>query len=202
MTRDEILSRLTDLGFDPYTEAVKSFQRSRGLKDDGLVGPITTKALQADAAPSGGEMKVSAKGRKLLSEREGVRLKAYQDSVNIWTIGVGHTSAAGAPHVAPGMAITAAECDEILSRDLAKFEKTVLDAVNVSLAQHEFDALVSFAFNVGGGAFAGSTLLKMLNAGDRKGAADEFRDWTKAGGKKLQGLVNRREGERAQFLGL
>lgn len=200
MTRDEILSRLTDLGFDPYTEAVKAFQRSRGLTADGIVGPITTKALQADA--DSGEMKTSAKGRKLLSEREGVRLKAYQDSVNIWTIGVGHTSAAGAPHVVPGMTITAAECDEILSRDLAKFEKSVLDAVTVPLAQHEFDALVSFAFNVGSGAFRGSELLKKLNSGDRKGAADEFRDWTKAGGKRLQGLVNRREGERAQFLGL
>lgn len=153
------------------------------------------------AEPPSEGMKVSPAGRKAIAEREGTRLTAYKDSVGIWTVGVGHTSAAGPPNVTPGMKITASECDEILSRDLAKFEKAVLEVVKVHLAQHEFDALVSFAFNVGGGAFAKSTLLKKLNAGDRMGAADEFLKWTKAGGQTLKGLKTRRESEREQFLG-
>lgn len=181
-------------------------------KIDGDQGPLTNAALMAyaqqtmfgktsePAKPSG--MTVSLAGRLAISNREGVRLKAYQDSVNIWTIGVGHTSAAGPPRVMPDLTITSAECDEILTRDLAKFEAAVLDAVKVPLAQHEFDALVSLAFNIGGGAFAKSTLVKRLNAGDRQGAADAFLMWDKAGGKTLKGLTTRRKAERLQFLGL
>lgn len=145
-------------------------------------------------------MKTSAAGRKLIEQREGVELTAYKDSVGIWTIGVGHTSAAGAPKVAAGMKITAAQASEILSRDLATFEAAVSSAVKVPLNQNEFDALVSFAFNVGTGAFKGSTLLKRLNAGDRQAASDQFLVWNKItiNGKKqvLKGLTIRREAER------
>lgn len=146
-------------------------------------------------------MQTSQRGRDAIAKREGVRLNAYRDSVGIWTIGVGHTAAAGHPAPVRGMKISKAECDEILSRDLAKFEAAVDRAVTVSMAQHEFDALVSLAFNIGGGAFAKSSVVRRLNAGNRRGAADAFRLWNKAGGKVLQGLVNRRESERAQFLG-
>ena len=149
-------------------------------------------------------MKTSAAGRKLIEQREGVELKAYKDSAGILTIGVGHTSAAGAPKVTSGMKITAAEASEILSRDLATFEAAVSSAVKVPLNQNEFDALVSFAFNVGAGAFKGSTLLKRLNTGDRQAAADQFLVWNKitVNGKKqvLNGLTIRREAERKQFL--
>ncbi|MCH4540216.1 lysozyme [Ochrobactrum sp. A-1] len=149
-------------------------------------------------------MKTSTAGRKLIEQREGVELTAYKDSAGIWTIGVGHTSAAGAPKVTPGMKITAAEASEILSRDLATFEAAVSSAVKVPLNQNEFDALVSFAFNVGAGAFKSSTLLKRLNAGDRQAAADQFLVWNKItiNGKKqaLKGLTIRREAERKQFL--
>lgn len=145
-------------------------------------------------------MKTSAAGRKALAQREGNKLTAYLDSVNVLTIGVGHTSRAGPPKVTKGMKITAAESDEILSRDLATFEKAVNDAVKVPLSQNEFDALVSLAFNIGGGAFKKSTLVRKLNAGDRSGAADAFRSWNKAGGKALKGLTTRREAERKQFL--
>ena len=149
-------------------------------------------------------MKTSAAGRKLIEQREGVELTAYKDSAGIWTIGVGHTSAAGAPKVVAGMKITAAQASEILSRDLATFEVAVAAAVKVPLNQSEFDALVSFAFNVGAGAFKGSTLLKRLNAGDRQAAADQFLVWNKItiNGKKqvLKGLTTRREAERKQFL--
>ena len=145
-------------------------------------------------------MKTSAAGRAAIARREGNKLKAYKDSVGIWTIGVGHTTAAGLPKVAAGLVITAAQSDEILSRDLAKFENAVNGAVKVPLSQNQFDALVSLAFNIGGGAFAKSTLVRKLNKGDYRGAADSFMNWNKAGGKVLDGLTKRRNEERAQFL--
>jgi lysozyme len=117
-------------------------------------------------------MNTSPAGRKVLVQREGRRLKAYRDSVDVWTIGVGHTSAAGPPKVVPGLTITEAECDAIFSRDLAAFAASVEAAVKVPLAQHEFDALVSFCYNIGQAGFARSTVVRRLNAGDRRGAAD------------------------------
>lgn len=149
---------------------------------------------------STGLMTVSPAGRKAITKHEGNVLTAYQDSVGVWTIGVGHTAAAGSPAPKAGMKITAAESDEILSRDLKTFEKGVRDAVKVKLNQNEFDALVSLAFNIGVGAFSKSTLVKKLNAGDKAGAADQFLVWNKAGGRVLKGLANRRQDERKQFL--
>lgn len=145
-------------------------------------------------------MQTSAAGRKAITQREGNKLTAYKDSVGIWTIGVGHTSAAGAPKVTQGLKITAAQSDEILSRDLKLFEAAVFKAVKVPLSQNEFDALVSLAFNIGGKAFAGSSVVKKLNAGDRKGAADAILLWNKACGRIVKGLVSRRKDERTQFL--
>ena len=144
-------------------------------------------------------MKTSDQGIALIKHHEGVRLTAYADPVGVLTIGYGHTSAAGAPQVTRGMKITQAGADAILRQDLAKFEGYVSSAVKVPLNQNEFDALVSFTFNLGPGNLRSSTLLKKLNAGDRAGAADEFLKWTKAGGKTLPGLVKRREAERALF---
>lgn len=149
-------------------------------------------------------MKTSAAGRKIIEQREGVVLTAYKDSAGILTIGVGHTSAAGSPKVTPGMKITATEASQILSRDLNIFEQAVTSSVKVALNQNEFDALVSLAFNIGADAFKKSTLLKKLNADDRRGAADQFLVWNKitVNGKKqaLKGLTTRREAERKQFL--
>ena len=148
-------------------------------------------------------MKVSAAGRKAIAGHEGVRLKAYPDPATggePWTIGVGHTSAAGPPKVTKGMTITADECDEILSRDLAVFERAVESAVKAPLNQNQFDALVSFTFNVGVGNLQKSTLLRKLNAHDYRGAADQFAVWNKAAGKVMKGLTKRRADERALFL--
>lgn len=145
-------------------------------------------------------MKTSEWGIDLIKQHEGLRLNAYPDPAHGWkvaTIGYGHTSAAGPPKVEQGMKITEVGAVEILRQDLAKFEKYVTDAVKVPLTQAQFDALVSFTFNLGPGNLRSSTLLKKLNAGDRAGAADEFLKWTKAGGKTLPGLVKRREAERA-----
>lgn len=187
----------------PQTDyAIKQFQSANGLVRDGDVGPKTlAKLFPVKSVPQVRKMVTSAAGRAAITQREGNVLTSYRDSVGILTIGVGHTTAAGAPTVAPGMKISAAQSDEILSRDLATFEKAVLDAVKVPLAQSEFDALVSLAFNIGGKAFSDSTLVKKLNAEDRAGAADQFGVWIKAGGKTLQGLVTRRQAERRQFLG-
>jgi lysozyme len=140
-------------------------------------------------------MKTSASGRAAISKREGNILTAYRDSVSVLTIGVGHTSAAGPPIVTPGMKITAEQSDEILSRDLVSVENDVNSAVNVPLTQNQFDALVSFVFNIGGTAFRKSTLLKKLNAHDFAGAADQFLVWV-----KQKELTGRRKAERQQFL--
>ncbi len=149
-------------------------------------------------------MKTSLAGRKAIAQREGNKLTAYVDSVGVLTIGVGHTSSAGAPKVTKGMKITAAESDAILSRDLATFERAVEGTVKVPVNQSQFDALVSLAFNIGGGAFAKSSLVRKLNAGDTRGAADAFLSWNKGkvNGKlvEIKGLTTRRKAERAQFL--
>jgi lysozyme len=192
-TAKDVQARLRELGY--YNGNI-----------DGAIGPLTSAAIleALRGVPVrgvvGDAMVTSPEGRRLLTIREGSRTKAYKDSVGIWTIGVGHTSMAGAPHVTPGLVITNAEVDEILSRDLVQFEKVVRDSVKVPLRQNEFDALASLAFNIGGGAFAKSTLVKKLNAGDRPGAANAFLSWDKAGGRKLPGLTKRREAERLQFL--
>lgn len=148
-------------------------------------------------------MKTSKAGRAAITAREGLRLQAYPDPATKgepYTIGVGHTSAAGPPKVKVGMRITAAESDAILARDLADVERTVNAKVKVPLSQSQFDALVSLVFNIGGGAFASSTLLKKLNAGDYDGAADQFLRWNKVKGRVVKGLTTRRIAERKQFL--
>lgn len=149
-------------------------------------------------------LRTSAAGRKAIAQHEGTKLTAYVDSVGVLTIGVGHTSAAGPPVVKKGMKITAAECDEILARDLAAVETDVNRLVKVPITQNQFDALVSLVFNIGGTAFRKSSLLRKLNAGDIAGAGAQFLVWNKGtvNGKKvaIKGLTTRRQAERALFL--
>ncbi len=133
-------------------------------------------------------------GLTALIEREGERLTAYKDSVGVWTIGVGHTSAAGSPAVKPGMKITKAESREILARDLVKFENAIMNAVKAKLGPHQWDSLFSICFNVGPG-FAKSTCVRQINAGDVKGAADAILMWNKP-----KEILSRRRAERQQFL--
>jgi lysozyme len=131
----------------------------------------------------------------LLKKFEGCKLKAYKCPAGIWTIGYGHTSAAGEPVVTEGMTITQEEAEAILKRDLAKYEKPVVDLVKVPLTQHQFDVLVDFAYNAGVGNLKTSTLLKKVNAGDFDAVPTELMKWTKGGGKELPGLVRRRRAE-------
>lgn len=138
----------------------------------------------------------SASGRALITCYEGEKLKAYRCPAGIWTIGVGHTG----PDVKPGMTITQARSQEILSEDLAKFEEAVNTLCPVT-TQDQFDALVSFAFNVGAEALKTSTLRRKHNDGDYAGAAAEFARWNKAGGRVLPGLTTRRAAEAALYRG-
>jgi len=139
-------------------------------------------------------MKVSNAGVDLIKRFEGVKLKAYRDSVGIPTIGYGHTHA-----VKDGDVITGQQADEFLREDLAVAELAVNTNVRVPISQGQFDAMVSFVFNLGAGNFVKSTLLKKLNAGDYDGASAEFGRWVQAGGKTLPGLVKRRAAEREMF---
>lgn len=138
-------------------------------------------------------MRMSAAGRAALIAREGKRLKAYKDSVGVWTIGVGHTSAAGLPIVTAGLTITDAECDAILARDLVQYEAAV-NKVGAALSQKSFDALVSLAFNIGAPSFSRSTVAKRLKAGDMQGAASAILLWNKP-----PEIKKRRRGEYDQF---
>lgn len=139
--------------------------------------------------------KISQEGLELIKRWEGLRLEAYRDTACIWTIGYGHTSNAGNPLVKKGMCITQKQAEEILCEDLKQFEKTVEEAVRVSLTDCQFAALVSFCYNVGTKAFCNSTLLKKLNKGDYEAVPAELQKWNKVGGKVLQGLANRRAAE-------
>ncbi|CAI1527524.1 lysozyme [Serratia plymuthica] len=140
-------------------------------------------------------MKIDVNGLNLIKEFEGLRLQAYKCPADIWTIGYGHTADVSANDV-----ITEEDAIFLLRQDVAESERAVNKYVHVPLTQNQFDALVSFVFNLGVGNFRTSTLLKKLNAGDDDGAAQEFGRWIHAGGKALPGLVRRREAERALFL--
>ena len=148
-------------------------------------------------------MKTNAAGLKLIKQWEGLRLDAYPDPATggePWTIGYGHTSAAGAPKVSKGMRITEAEAEEILRRDLGQYEFAVAQAILTDMNENQFAAMVSLCFNIGPGNFKSSSVVKRFNAGDISGAAEAFLMWNKANGKVMQGLVNRREAEKKLFL--
>ena len=145
-------------------------------------------------------MSVSNKGVDLICEFEGKRLVAYDDGVGVWTIGFGTIKYPNGVRVKKGDTCTLDQAKEYMRHDLIEFEHTVNSSVKVPLNQNQFDALVSLAYNIGSNAFKSSTLVKKLNAGDYQGAADQFNAWVNAGGKRMQGLVNRRDREKLLFL--
>lgn len=148
-------------------------------------------------------MKTSDAGKALIKSFESCSLTPYRCPAGIPTIGWGTTRYPDGKVVSMQDArITTERADFIFTHDLGKFESTVSNLVHVDIQQREFDALVSFAYNLGGGALEKSTLLRKLNAGDHTGAADEFLKWDKAGGVALAGLARRRKAERAMFLGV
>lgn len=137
-------------------------------------------------------MHISEKGIGFIIKEEGERLTAYKCQAGVWTIGVGHTG----KDVKQGLKITKEQSQDFLKQDLKRFENCVETNINHTLLQHEFDALVSFCFNVGCEAFRLSTLRKKIN--DLNSVDEikkEFRRWCKGSGKVLPVLVGRRERE-------
>ncbi|MBJ8436259.1 lysozyme [Acinetobacter lactucae] len=146
------------------------------------------------------EMILSLKGINQICNFEGLRLKAYDDGTGIWSIGYGTTRYPNGSSVQKSDTCTLEQAKAYMQHDLKIFERAVNSAVKVPLKQTQFDALVSLTYNIGVGAFKKSTLLKKLNSGDYKGAANQFDVWVNAGGKRLAGLVRRRAVEKQLFL--
>lgn len=145
-------------------------------------------------------MQISYNGIESLKQLEGFESKAYKDTGGVWTIGYGTTVWLDRP-VGPGMVITEKEAELALQHDLAWAQTAVNQLVRVPLKQNEFDALVSFVYNVGELAFAKSTMLRLLNQQRKKEASAQFQRWVYDNGKIVKGLVNRRIQERRMFEG-
>ncbi|WP_294708935.1 lysozyme [uncultured Fusobacterium sp.] len=142
-------------------------------------------------------MKISEKGIEFIIKEEGEVLHAYRCQAGIWTIGVGHTGG-----VTPDMRITRVQSRELLKSDLKRFEKAVNDTIKHPLLQHQFDALVSFTFNVGAAAFKASTLAKKINTNSPWAEIrHEFLRWNKVKGKENAGLTSRRKREAKLYYG-
>lgn len=140
-------------------------------------------------------MKTSKNGIDLIKKYEGCKLNAYLCPANVWTIGYGHTK-----NVKAVDKITQEIAERLLINDLQEPENAINAYCQHALTQNQFDALVSFVFNLGSGAFKSSTLLKRINANMMQLASLEFCKWNKAGGKVLDGLTKRRADEKALFL--
>lgn len=125
-----------------------------------------------------------------IAAHEGYVERAYQDIVGIWTVGFGTTE-----NVRPGQTTDPVKALQRALTDVQKFEGALKECVHVPLHQHEYDAYLSLAYNIGSGAFCRSTLVRKLNAGDYEGACKEILRWNRAGGQVVRGLVNRRQQE-------
>lgn len=165
-----------------------------------FASPSATSFNTAAPSPSpaywGTPVNVSPAGIAKIKSREGLSLTAYPDAGGR-SIGYGHQVQPGESYAA----ITPAQADAIFARDLAPIESTLNNAVRVGITQSQYDALASLIYNIGVGAFLGSTLLRKLNAGDMAGAANEFTRWNKSGNQILPVLTARRADERGEFMG-
>ena len=139
-------------------------------------------------------METSKTGLDLIKHFEGCELYAYNCPAGVWTIGYGHTKG-----VEPGMQITEQDAEDMLKEELIEYESYINDLVTVGLNQNQFDAMVSWVYNLGAGNLKASTLLKVLNAGDYAGVPEQMLRWNKAGGKVLEGLTRRRQAEADLF---
>ena len=144
--------------------------------------------------PKRKNMETSKTGLDLIKHFEGCELYAYKCPAGVWTIGYGHTKG-----VEPGMQITEQDAEDMLKEELIEYESYINDLVTVGLNQNQFDAMVSWVYNLGAGNLKASTLLKVLNAGDYAGVPEQMLRWNKAGGKVLEGLTRRRQAEADLF---
>ena len=140
------------------------------------------------------KMKISSNGIELIKVFEGLELEAYKCAAGVWTIGYGHIKG-----VHEGMNITEDTANKMLMEELVEYENYIDQAVTVPLAQCQYDAMVSWVYNLGNGNLTSSTLLKVLNSGDYDGVPAQMMRWNKAGGKVLEGLTRRRQAEADMF---
>ena len=141
-------------------------------------------------------MKTSIEGLALIKKFEGLELEAYKCAAGVWTIGYGHTK-----DVQEGDVWSESHADHMLEVELEEFEGYINNNVTVALSQNQFDALVSWVYNLGPANLKASTMLKVLNSGDYEGVPAQIKRWNKAGGKVLKGLIRRREAEALLFVG-
>ena len=142
-------------------------------------------------------MNTSAEGLALIKKFEGCELEAYQCSAGVWTIGYGHTK-----DVVQGMTISKEEAEQMLIDELHEYESYINEYVTAALSQNQFDALVSWVYNLGPANLKASTMLKVLNAKEYEDVPAQMKRWNKAGGKVLEGLIRRREAEACLFKGV
>ena len=139
-------------------------------------------------------MNISQEGISLIKKFEGCEYNAYKCAADVLTIGYGHTKG-----VKEGDLITQQEAENLLAEDLKEFENYINDMVTVPLNQNQFDALVSWVFNLGPANLKASTMLKVINIGNYENVPEQIKRWNKAGGKVLDGLIRRREAESLMF---
>lgn len=216
-TLNKFLDLCQELGFDLTENGVNNFKNSNQLGNTGVLQGVIGRQtagvyfdqIKAKLIPDiegNGQRHINNDGLDLVKEFEGLhkkrsdgKIQAYIDPVGVPTIGWGHTKG-----VMMGQVITVAEAEQLLKEDMEESESFVTKLVTVTINDNEFSALVSFVFNTGVTAFRNSTLLKLLNQGNKEGAADQFLRWNKGtvNGKLvvLEGLSRRRKAERKLFL--
>ena len=139
-------------------------------------------------------MNIGNKGLEMIKHFEGLELEAYKCAAGVWTIGYGHTKG-----VQDGDVITEQQADDMLVEELKEYENYINTLVTVELNQNQFDAMVSWVYNLGSSNLKASTLLKVLNAGNYEGVPEQIMRWNKAGGRVLEGLTRRRQAEADLF---